>query len=68
MFGLGLAELALVLAIVLFIFGWGRLPQLGGNLRQALRNFQQMAHGGAEMDVTPTAPDDTEQKEARHGR
>ena len=31
MFGLGFAELVLVLAIVLFVFGWGRLPQLGGN-------------------------------------
>jgi sec-independent protein translocase protein TatA len=68
MFGLGFTELVLVLAIVLFVFGWGRLPQLGGNLRQALRNFKQMAQGSAEIDVTPTASDDTEQKEARHGR
>jgi sec-independent protein translocase protein TatA len=68
MFGLGVAELVLVLAIVLFVFGWGRLPQLGGNFREAIRNFKQMAQGGDEMDVTPTAPDDTGQKDSRHGR
>jgi sec-independent protein translocase protein TatA len=68
MFGLGVAELVLVLAIVLFVFGWGRLPQLSSNFRQAIRNFKQMAQGGDEMDVTPTAPDETGRKESRHGR
>jgi len=68
MFGLGFAELVLVLAIVLFVFGWGRLPQLGGNFREAIRNFKQMAKGGDEIDITPTASDDTGRKESRHGR
>jgi sec-independent protein translocase protein TatA len=67
-FGLGVAELVLVLALVLFVFGWGRLPQLGNNFRQAIRNFKLMAQGGDETDVTPTAPDDSERKELRHGR
>ena len=67
MFGLGVVELVLILAIVLFVFGWGRLPQLGSNVRQAIRNLKQMARGGEEMDVTPTAPDETGQKESRHG-
>ena len=68
MFGLGFAELVLVLAIVLFVFGWGRLPQLGGNFREAIRNFKQMAKGGDELDVTPTASDDAGRKESRHDR
>jgi sec-independent protein translocase protein TatA len=68
MFGLGVVELILVLAIVLFVFGWGRLPQLGGNVRQAIRNFKQMAQGGEELDVTPPAPDDLGRKDSRHGR
>jgi sec-independent protein translocase protein TatA len=68
MFGLGFAELVLVLAIVLFVFGWGRLPQLGGNFREAIRNFKQMAKGDDELDVTPTASDDAGRKESRHGR
>lgn len=66
MFGLGVAELVLVLALVLFVFGWGRLPQLGDNFRQAIRNFKLMAQGGDATDVTPTAPDDIERKESRH--
>lgn len=68
MFGLGVAELVLVLALVLFMFGWGRLPQLGNNFRQAIRNFKQMAQGGDVVDVTPTPPDEAERKESRHVR
>jgi sec-independent protein translocase protein TatA len=68
MFGLGVVELLLILALVLLVFGWGRLPQLGTNVRQAVRNFKLMAHVGDETDVTPTAPDAPERKESRHVR
>jgi Sec-independent protein translocase protein TatA len=44
--GLDVAELVVVLAAVLFVFGWGRLSQLGHNFRQAFRNFQLMVQGG----------------------
>ena len=66
MFGFGLTELIVVLGIVLFIFGWGRLSQLGNNFRSAVRNFQLMAQGGEEVDVTPTAPAETIRKESHH--
>jgi sec-independent protein translocase protein TatA len=66
--GLGVTELLLVLALVIFVFGWGRLPQLGGNLRQAIRNFKQTAQGADEIDVTPAATDHPERKESGHGR
>ena len=68
MFGLGISELLILLAIVIFVFGWGRLPQLGNNFRQAIRNCKLMMQGGDEIDVTPTAPDNTERKESRHVR
>jgi Sec-independent protein translocase protein TatA len=68
MLGLGVAELVVVLAAVLFVFGWGRLSQLGSNFRQAFRNFQLMVQGGEEIDVTPTSPDETERKGSHHGR
>ncbi|HSF32388.1 MAG TPA: twin-arginine translocase TatA/TatE family subunit [Candidatus Tectomicrobia bacterium] len=68
MFGLGVPELALILGIVLFVFGWGRLPQLGNNVRLAIRNFKQMARGDDELDVTPPPPGESEQKESRHVR
>jgi Sec-independent protein translocase protein TatA len=50
------------------MFGWGRLPQLGGNVRQAIRNFKAMAQGADEIDVTPGATQDSERKESRHVR
>src|SRR5262245_13182066 len=68
MFGLGVAELVLVLAVVLFVFGWGRLSQLGNHFRQAIRNFKQAAQGDGEIDVTPTTSDEPERKESRHVR
>jgi len=68
MFGLGVMELLLILGVILFVFGWGRLPQLGGNVRQAIRNFKAMARGSDEIDVTPGATQDSERKESRHGR
>ena len=68
MFGLGVTELVLILGAVLFVFGWGRLSQVGNNFRQAIRNFKQMAQGAGEIDVTPTPADETERKESRHVR
>jgi sec-independent protein translocase protein TatA len=68
MIGLGIVELVVILALVLFIFGWGRLPQLGNNMRQAVRNFKVMVQGGDEIDVTPTALRDSKRKESHHVR
>ncbi len=38
--GLGIWELLLILVIVLVIFGAGKLPQIGGNLGKAIKNFK----------------------------
>jgi len=46
MFGLGVQELLIILAIVLLIFGSTRLPQLGKGLGQSIRNFRQGLRGG----------------------
>jgi Sec-independent protein translocase protein TatA len=66
MFGFGFAELVVVLGIVLLVCGWGRIAQLGHNLRSAVQNFKLTAQGGEEMDVTPTAPDETARKGSHH--
>ena len=44
--GLGIPELLIILVIVLLIFGAGKLPQIGGNLGKAIRNFK----GGVKED------------------
>ena len=66
MLGFGVAELMVVLALVLFVFGWGRLTQLGTNFWGAIRNCMLMAQGGEELDVTPTSPNEPERKESQH--
>lgn len=38
--GLGVPELLVILVIVLVIFGAGKLPQIGGNLGKAIKNFK----------------------------
>ena len=45
MFGsLGITELILILAIVLIIFGAGKLPQLGEGIGKAIKGFKKSSH------------------------
>ena len=45
MFGsLGFTELILILAIVLIIFGAGKLPQLGEGVGRAIKGFKKSVH------------------------
>jgi sec-independent protein translocase protein TatA len=53
MFGLGPTELALILVIVLVIFGAGRLPQVFGSLGKGIREFRQAA--SADEPAVPPA-------------
>ncbi|MDX1631018.1 MAG: twin-arginine translocase TatA/TatE family subunit [Thermoanaerobaculia bacterium] len=48
----GVPELLIVLAIVLLLFGYSRLPQLGKGLGQGIRNFR---HGLKGSDDDPDA-------------
>jgi len=47
---LGPWELAIILLIVIIIFGVGKLPQIGGALGQGIREFRQSASGGDDDD------------------
>jgi sec-independent protein translocase protein TatA len=49
---LGVPELLIILAIVLLIFGYSRLPSLGKGLGQGIRNFRQGLRGGTEAERT----------------
>jgi len=52
MFGLGTTELIVILAIVLIVFGVGKLPEIGGGMGKALKNFKK-ATSDEEIDITP---------------
>ncbi len=41
MFGLGGWEIAIILFVILLIFGVGRLPELGGGIGKAITNFKK---------------------------
>jgi sec-independent protein translocase protein TatA len=49
---LGVPELLIILAIVLLVFGYSRLPSLGKGLGQGIRNFRQGLRGGSEPERT----------------
>ena len=41
MYGIGMQELLLILLIVVVIFGAKKLPEIGGGLGKAIRNFKR---------------------------
>lgn len=41
MFGLGIGELLLILAVVVLLFGANKLPQLGSGLGEGIRSFKK---------------------------
>lgn len=44
MFGLGATELLVILALVLFLFGGKKLPELGSSLGRGFKALKQSSH------------------------
>ena len=53
MFGIGMQELLLILIVVLLIFGANKLPEIGGGLGRAIRNFRRASSEPDEIDIIP---------------
>jgi sec-independent protein translocase protein TatA len=53
MFGIGMTELLVILAIVLVIFGANKLPEIGKGMGQAIGNFKKSMKESNEIDITP---------------
>ena len=51
--GLGLWELLVIMVIVLIIFGANKLPEIGGGLGRAIKNFKRATTEPEEIDITP---------------
>lgn len=65
MFSIGPNQILLILLIVLLIFGAKKLPEIGGGLGRAIRNFRRASSEPDEIDITaqekktPAGHDDT---------
>lgn len=53
MFNIGTQELLLILIVVLLLFGAKKLPEIGGGLGRAIRNFRRASSEPDEIDITP---------------
>ena len=65
MFGLGIGEILIILIIVL-IFGANKLPEIGGGLGKAIRDFRKEVKKPDEIDVTPEKKPGSSEEEKSH--
>lgn len=50
-----MTQLLVILLVVVLIFGAKKLPEIGGGLGRAIKNFKKASQEPDEIDVTPTA-------------
>ena len=53
MFGLGMQELLIILAILMLLFGARRLPELGSGLGRAIRSFKDGLSSDGAKELGP---------------
>ncbi len=53
MFGFGTPELLIILAIVMLIFGAGKLPEIGAAFGKSIKNFKKASSGKDEIEISP---------------
>jgi len=58
--GIGMTELLIILVIVLIIFGANKLPEIGGGIGRAIKNFKKATNEPEEIDITPKDKKETE--------
>lgn len=53
--GIGMQEMLVILLVVLVLFGAKKLPEIGGGLGRAIRNFKKATSEPDEIDISPKA-------------
>lgn len=62
-FRMGPVELIIILVIVMVIFGVGKLPQIGGSMGKAIREFRKAQDATSTDVLEPEArPEEAEKK------
>jgi len=59
---IGMPELLVILVIALVVFGAGKLPQIGKNMGEAIRNFKDATTDRKRIEVIPRNPDVTSEE------
>lgn len=62
--GVGMQELLLILLLVVIIFGAKKLPEIGGGLGKAIKNFKQASTEPDEIDITPKDSNKSDKNES----
>ena len=63
--GISMTELIVILAVILLLFGAGRLPEAGRALGEGIRNFKKALSGETESIKEVKAEDLKEEKEKK---
>ncbi|MBN18706.1 MAG: twin-arginine translocase TatA/TatE family subunit [Chloroflexi bacterium] len=58
--GIGIPELLIILVLVMIIFGVGRLPEVGGALGKAIREFRRVQSPDSKEDSNDTINQDAD--------
>ena len=70
MFGLGPAEMVIILALVLIIFGAGKLPDVFGSLGKGIKEFRDASEGEnktiVKSETTTVTPSTVETVSSNH--
>ena len=65
MFGIGMPELLIILAIILIIFGAGKLPEIGAGIGRGIKNFKKASKEPDSIDVTPKESEEVDEEKGK---
>jgi len=61
MFGFGVPELLIVLAIVMVVFGAGKLPEIASSMGKSITNFKKAVNGKDEIEINAKKESDNKE-------